>query len=512
MKLSDLGLKQKDIPALFMPYQDNWDSDSSGIKLWTKSRRIGATWGDSAGSSLDAARANGCDTYYIGFDKDMTRGYIEDAAEWAKLYNIAASEIDETEEVFKDGDEEKSIFIYRIYFNSKHRIEALSSCPRVLRSRQGNVVIDEAAFHDDFPGVFEAALPLRILSGKIRIITTYNGIENDYYEFERDVLAGKLPYSRHFTTFDDALEQGWYKRICLIMGQKWSLEGQVEYRDQIMKEHGDRANQELLCIPSRSGGVYFPRVLVESCMVVDIPVLRLECSDNFTLEPDSTREGYIEKWLAQNLAPLLSDLNPNLKSYFGMDFGRSGDLSVIVPLQMLPNLTRRAPFALEMRNVPFRQQEQILFWLVDRLPRFEGGAMDARGNGEHLAEITAQRYNRYGIKRIAEIKFTESWYGENFPKYKAGMEDKKILLPSDDDWLQDHRDIVVSNGIPRVRERRSKGTDGKQRHGDAAIAGVLGWYASCQEYGGNIILPDFGLQNEIILPTQKEVVDFGWFS
>jgi phage FluMu gp28-like protein len=77
---------------------------------------------------------------------------------------------------------------------------------------------------------------------------------------------------------------------------------------------------------------------------------------------------------------------------FGEDFGRNGDLSVFWPLQIQSNLVRRTPFVVELRRVPFRQQEQILFYIVDRLPRLIGGALDARGNGQYLAETARQRY------------------------------------------------------------------------------------------------------------------------
>ena len=85
-------------------------------------------------------------------------------------------------------------------------------------------------------------------------------------------------------------------------------------------------------------------------------------------------------------------LDKNLRHAYGFDFGRSGDLSVCMPLAEERTLMLRAPFVLELRNVPFRQQEQILFHVVDRLPRFTNGKHDARGNGQFLAEYAQQRY------------------------------------------------------------------------------------------------------------------------
>ena len=35
-------------PAVLLPYQQRWLVDPSPVKVWEKSRRIGASWGDAA--------------------------------------------------------------------------------------------------------------------------------------------------------------------------------------------------------------------------------------------------------------------------------------------------------------------------------------------------------------------------------------------------------------------------------------------------------------------------------
>jgi phage FluMu gp28-like protein len=173
---------------------------------------------------------------------------------------------------------------------------------------------------------------------------------------------------------------------------------------------------------------------------------------------------------------LVDALPKNVRSYYGMDFGRSGDLSVIVPLIEGQRLHRRCPFLIELRNVPFRQQEQLIFWLADRLPRFSAGAHDARGNGQFLAEVAMQRY---GSSMIHQVMLTREWYRDNMPKMKAAFEDDEITIPLDADVLADMRAIVVDKGVPKVPDSgRTKGKDGGQRHGDAAISVALAWFAS----------------------------------
>lgn len=166
------------------------------------------------------------------------------------------------------------------------------------------------------------------------------------------------------------------------------------------------------------------------------------------------------------------------QTFAGVDFGRSGDLTVIWIFELLPALVRRTALVIELSNIPFRQQEQVLFFILDRLPRFTAGALDARGNGQYLAEAARQRYG----SRIAQVMLSIEWYRENMPRYKAAFEDEKIELPRDAEILADHRSLVVEAGVARVSER-SRSTAhgaGARRHGDAAIAAALAFFASHQ--------------------------------
>jgi phage FluMu gp28-like protein len=92
---------------------------------------------------------------------------------------------------------------------------------------------------------------------------------------------------------------------------------------------------------------------------------------------------------------------------------------VLAPLQQAQDLVLRPPFLIEMRLVPFKQQEQVLFYVVDRLPRFMAGALDATGNGMYLAEVAAQRYGTC----IEQVMLNEPWYRANMPPFKAALQD-----------------------------------------------------------------------------------------
>ncbi|EMO5817507.1 hypothetical protein SBK02_005978, partial [Raoultella planticola] len=176
--------------------------------------------------------------------------------------------------------------------------------------------------------------------------------------------------------------------------------------------------------------------------------------------------------------PVMAEtLNPELRHVFGMDFARHRHFSSIVPMTIMQNLCRDVPFLLELNNVPSALQQQILFWLIEHLPRQSGGAMDATGPGMVLAEYTADRYGR---PRIAEISLNRKWYGFWMPKFTGLFEDSMIILPRDENTAQDLRAVENIDGVPMVASLEKKDLKDPElvRHGDTAIAGCLANYAA----------------------------------
>jgi phage FluMu gp28-like protein len=457
--------------SILLPYQRRWIADQSQVKVSEKSRRIGITWTEACDRALAAATNGraGIDGWYIGYNKDMALEFIEACAGWARRFNRAANAV---EEIVLE-DERAAILAYRIRFASGHKIVALSSRPSNLRGKDGCAVIDEAAFHEDLPGLLKAALAFTMWGGLVRIISTHNGADNAFNELISEIRAGRRPFSLHRTTLDDALADGLFQKICEQSGLERTESAEHEWRQQIVDFYGDNVSEELFCIPRASSGAYLSSVLIEARMRAGIPILRWQLPAEFSGRPENVRHSETQAWCEDNLAPVLAALDPNLATCFGEDFGRSGDLTVIWPLQIAPDLVRKTPFVVELRNIPFRNQEQVLFYIVDRIPRFASGAMDARGNGQYLAETAAQRYG----SKIVQVMLSESWYRENMPRYKAAFEDGTIEIPKDADILSDHRAFVLERGVAKISERRT-GADGKGRHGDAAMAAALAYFAS----------------------------------
>jgi len=476
-------LKGESLPAVLLTYQGGLYGTVSrnALTVCEKSRRIGVTWGLGALAVLTSAAAKsagGQDTLYLGTSMDMAREFIDACAMWARAFMPAASEVEEF--LFKDqedGREDRHIQAFRINFGSGFDIVALSSSPRSLRGRQGLVIIDEAAFHDDLDEVLKAAMALIIWGGRVVVVSTHNGEDNPFNQLIKEIRQGKRPGSVFRCDFDEALADGLYKRICLVMGKDWSPEGEAEWRQEVIDFYGEDAEEELFCVPKSGEGAYLSRALIESRMDGAIPVIRWSQPASFAQEPEHIREAETRDFCEMELLPILKRLEPGERHSLGMDFGRSGDLSVMWPLAIQKNLVRRTPFVLELSNIPFKQQEQILYYICDRLPRFSGAALDARGNGQALAEYAMQKY---GSSLVEQVMLSLDWYRRHMPLYKAAFEDATIVVPMDDDIATDHRAITVVRGVPKLPETggRTKGRDGRQRHGDTAIAGALAYSAT----------------------------------
>ncbi|WWS36550.1 hypothetical protein V6917_16505 [Pectobacterium brasiliense] len=479
---SIIGGEDFDENEVLLGYQRRWIADESPLKIAQKSRRTGITWAEAADASLTAAKAKsagGTNHFYVGSNKEMAREFIDAAAMWAKAYDLAAEDV--REEVLVDDD--KDILTFVIYFASGFKVQALSSNPSNLRGMQGNVTIDEAAFHERLAEVLKAALALTMWGAKVRLISTHNGTENLFNELIQDSLAGKKRYSVHTITLDDACLDGLYKRICQVKRMVWSQEAEDQWKADLLRDTAtqDDALEEYYCVPKNGGGTYLPRSIRERAARGEGPVLRFTGTAEYNALPESYRALDMQEWLEQSVLPVLNQLPREQRHALGEDFARSGHLTVFAPITINDDTTRTVPFLVELANVPYKQQEQALYFICDRLPRRDGIKLDGRGNGNYLAEQAAERYGN----EVEVVMPSVAHYRENMPKFKAAFEDDELVVPKHEDVINDLGQIVVLRGVPGIDDKENKGSDGHKRHGDSAYAIFLAFLASkddCRRY------------------------------
>ena len=465
------------VPAVLLPYQQAWLADKSQLKIGEKSRRIGLTWAEAADATLECASdrsAGGQNCYYLGYNKDMTVEFIQACAMWAKAYGLAAEEVEEG--IWENGDKHIQTYIIR-FPKSGFRIEALTSRPSNLRGRQGRVILDEAAFHEDLSELLKAALALLIWGGCVRVISTHDGEDNPFNELIKEIRAGKRKGKVHRTTFAEAVEQGLYQRVCLRKGIPYDPEEEKVWVKEIYDFYGDAADEELDVIPSKGGGKWLSQSLLEQRQDSSVPVIRFTAPkqwDDFEAVSEAAREAEVIEFFDENIKPLLMALPPKEKSFYGLDFARKRNACVFWPLIEQQNCKKRIPFLFEMFKVPYKQQEQFLKLIVALLPNFSKGAHDATGNGGYLAEAMQVVYG----SRIEPIMLNEGWYREHTPHFKAALEDGDIInIPADRDVIEDHRAFRLVKGVARIPEQGKTNTN-KERHGDSGIAHLLADYAS----------------------------------
>lgn len=477
--------------GVFLPYQQRWFDDTSQIMIAEKSRRTGLTWAEAGRNVINAAkprRRGGCNTFYVGSKQEMALEYIAACALFARAFNEMA-QADVYEQTFWDDGRREEILAYMIRFpKSGFKIQALSSRPSNLRGLQGDVVIDEAAFHESLEELLKAALALTMWGNKVRLISTHNGVDNAFNSYIQDAREGRKDYSIHRITLDDALAQGLYKRICYVTNQEWSPEAEKQWRDKLYKNapNVESAEEEYGCVPKKSGGTYLSRVLIEQAMVNDhsIRIYRYEAPEGFEQWTPEMREAEIRAWCEENLAPELARLNARNRHTFGEDFARRGDLTVFTPLQIDPLLRKRVPFEVELRNLTYEAQRQIMFFICDRLPRLSGLAFDATGNGGYLAEQAALRY---GAGLVDQVQLSLAWYALWMPKLKGELEAFNLQIARHQTRLDDLLSIKVDKGVPVIEKGRTKdlqAQDSKaKRHGDSAVSLVMAVRASFMEGG-----------------------------
>jgi phage FluMu gp28-like protein len=487
-------------PPALLPYQQRWVADTAQLKIAEKGRRIGLTWGEAADDVLIASTASGSNVYYISATEDMAREYIEAAAMWARAFNVAANEVQQGlfADEGKDGAD-RQIKTFEVTFpRSGHRIVALSSRPANLRGKQGVIVIDEAAFAPDLPGLLKAALAMLMWGDRVRIISTHDGADNRFAQLIEEVRAGKRGRATvHTIRFMDAVRDGLYRRVCLRKGRQWTQEAEDAWVDETYAFYGTDAREELDAIPNASGGAYISLTHIAARMVPawssDNPtgpaLVRGQWDDGFAMLSKETREYAIRGWIAEQLQPHLDRMSPLLRHAIGGDFARTMDLSVWAVGEEQHDLVKHVPLIIELRNCPFSSQEQILKHVIGYLQRkrFCSGAGDASGNGAALGEALQQEF---GSQLYEAVKISAQWYVENMPKLRAALQDGTTTgLPRDDQIRDDLRAVQLINGVPRVpavntasdaaRAKAAEDGAGKggKRHGDAAVALCMLEYA-----------------------------------
>lgn len=450
---------------LFLPYQLRWLRDDSRIKIWEKSRRVGATWAQSYEDVRDCAAEKVPAVWFSSADESAAREYILYCETFAKAMDMAARNLGE---IIIDSD--KDIKAFSIEFANGTRINALSSNPTQFRSKGGKVVLDEYAFHKDQDAMWKAARPTITWGYPLRILSTYNGKGNKYFQFVDDVKKGlKKTWALHTTDIVTAVDEGLADKI---LKRKLTPEERQAWIDEERESVGDEETwqQEYMCNPVDESTAFLSYDLIRSCE------RDVFLSDTKT----GTHKG--KKWTVTTLTAPGFTIDMEAEDLFiGYDVGRKKDLSVLW-------MSKRRAKALDavrivvMEKTPFKMQKQILYDHLG-LPTMRRACIDETGLGMQLAE---DAQDDFGSSKVEPVTLTASTKSAIMHTLLEWMEDTRFTLPSDKHTRADYhafRKITTSAGNIRFDVDKSN-TDG---HGDRGISGALCIHAADNDAGPLII-------------------------
>jgi phage FluMu gp28-like protein len=301
-----------------------------------------------------------------------------------------------------------SIFKEEIQFSNGSKIIALPANPATARSYEGDVVLDEFAFHQDARKIYEAIEPSITRGYKLAIISTPNGQQGAYYDLAKEAgLVDGNPtsnrWSAHRTSIHEAVQQG-----CL-----------------------DRNGQPLNIAEIRAGCLDEEMWLQEYCCEF-LSILSQWISPEL-FDANASPEVHVG-------AP--SDYETGL--FAGWDVARNRDLSVIWFLKKVGDITFTRG-VIEWRNVPTPEQTRQAKALMRQCQRM---CIDKGSMGLAIYE---QLYEWFG-SMVEGITFTLANKESLAVNAKRRMEQMKARIPDTDAIRNSFRSVkktVTATGQAR---------------------------------------------------------------
>lgn len=463
---------------VLLPYQARWWAlgrrDDVRWRVAEKARQVGLTWtegGRQASISARAPSAGGRRCLYVSTSLLLAREYISTVATWARGMHGAALAAGLT--VLRDGADD--VLAHEVRFASGFTVTGVSSNPAAFRGRRGEVFIDEGAHHHRLDEILRAAFAVTQWGGRVTVISTHNGVNSPFVRLIGQVKSGAISGAHMRVPLTAALEDGLYRRICKLAGRPWSEVGEAKFLADCMASPG--AAEEFACEAAESGAVFYRRALLEACARPGIIAHLERPADWTTTRPQAERAADTLAWCESKLSPALATLGDRVH-YLGHDFGRRVHLAATWLIEQGQDLTLTSPLVIELRRVPSAEQELILDFLLARVPRTGGLAVDvSEGGGFTLAENLAGRWGwrtgEHGPGLIVGVTLTPAWYDRAHQQARARLEERDMSIVRDEDVINDFGNWRENDGAVRLGEETKSQRDGGARHGDTSVAALL---------------------------------------
>ncbi len=416
----------------FLPYQLRWLKDKSKIKIWEKSRRIGATYVQSYEDVRDCIDKKVPAVWFSSADESAAKEYISYCEQWVKLFHVAAKSLGE---IILDSD--KDIKALVIEFKNGTKIHALSSNPKGFRSKGGKIVLDEFAFHNNPEELWKAARPCITWGYPLRILSTHNGQNCLYYRFIDQVNNGELSWSLHKTPIQLAVSEGLVDKI---YQRKTTAKEREEWLNNEKENCFDEYTwlQEYCCIAVDEASAFLPYDLITSCEMNNI------------LKP-------------------LDEIQHDF--YVGVDVGRKKDLTVIWVLEKIENI-KYTRAVIELSKMSFQKQEEILHEILAH-KLFRRDCQDDTGIGMQMAENAQVKFGKF---RVEGVTFTNRVKEDLAYRLRTELENKTVFIPSRHEIREDLHSIRrITTSANNIRFDADRSENG---HADRFWALALALHAA----------------------------------
>jgi len=408
-------------------YQVNWVEDKSRFKIGVVTRQGGKSFGTSLEAVLDCVEK--VTTWvFLSAGERQSKELMAKAALHARAIGHAVDELES--EYWTDKDTRYKQL--EIVFPNGSRIIGLPANPDTARGWSANILLDEFALHRDSREIWKAMFPTVTRGYKIRIISTFKGKSNKFYELffgaptlqkftgkeDFEHVGDKGGWSKHFVSIYQAIEMGLDLR---------DDEGKpCEPEDLRLALNDDDAwQEEFECIPSDEVSAFLTHDLisaVENVRLDPMPLWAEKLIAAADVNYDEFKRTKIRPALPLDVlanAEFLGEL------YVGMDIGRKRDLSVIWVDQKIDSVLQSTAIV-ELRRKAYFIQEQVLHTILSQ-NKFRRACIDETGIGNQLAE-GAQ--DLFGSHRVEGIPFTPENKENLAVGLKQNFEDRGSLIPA----------------------------------------------------------------------------------
>ncbi|MBC17099.1 MAG: hypothetical protein CL942_08610 [Desulfovibrio sp.] len=424
--------------AIFLPFQTAWVADNSRLKLWQKSRQIGASWTAAYGADeRTGAQSARLDQWVSSRDSIQSKLFLEDCVFWARILDIAAQDMGE---VVIDTD--KGISAYVLKFANGRRIHSMSSNPDAQAGKRGPRLLDEFALHPDPRKLWSIAYPGLTWGGNMEIISTHRGSNNFFNQLVREVKEAGNPkgISLHTTTLEDALNQGFLYKLqqALPAHDERQAMDEAEYFDFTKAGCADEESflQEYMCQPADDDAAFLEYDLIASC-----------------------EYGQDVDWSIMEQGRL----------YSGVDIGRKKDLTVLWVLERLGDVVYTRHLEC-LQNMKKSAQEAIIYPWFEKSDRV---CIDETGLGIGWVDDAK---DRFGEHKIEGVSFTQQSKEAMAYPVRGAFEDKKLRIPYDPVIRADLRSVTKqTTAAGNIRFTAERTPDG---HADRFWALALALHAA----------------------------------